>query len=104
MSFIRRDYESGPRDAGAIAVERRVREIFAATPGAESVLRDVRCTLGVCRLDARWSPQLNDGYNAALLGVIAELSKEVSFEPGGAPDGTIVPMAIFVRRQGPVRR
>lgn len=103
MSFIRRDYESEPRDADAVVVERRIREIYAATPDAEGVLREVRCTRSVCRLDARWSPELNAGYNAALVEMIGELSREVSFEPGGAPEGQVMPMALYIRRPAPAQ-
>jgi hypothetical protein len=99
-SKIRTDYESEPRDAGGAAAEARIREIFAAQPGAEGVLHEVQCTATVCKIDARWSRDLNRPYNAALLGVIKEFSKEMSFEPGGAPEGSIMPMAIYVRRPG----
>lgn len=100
LSSIRMAYESEARDADAAAVEARIREIFAAQPGGAGVLREVRCSATVCKIDARWSREVNKPYNAALLVVIKELSKEMSFEPGGAPEGMIMPMTIYVRRPG----
>lgn len=100
ISSIRAAYESEPRDADAAAVEARIREIFAAQPDGAGVLREVHCTATVCKIDARWSRDMNKPYNAALLVVIKELSKEMSFEPGGAPEGLIMPMSIYVRRPG----
>lgn len=98
QAAIRLAYEAQARDAGAPAVEAHIRSIYDAEPNAQAVLRDVRCTQSVCKIDARWSAQLNRGYNAALLRVIAELSKEISLEPGGPPDGAATPIAIYVRR------
>jgi hypothetical protein len=100
LSTIRMAYEREPRDAGAAAAEARIREIFAAEPNADGVLREVHCTATVCKIDARWSRAMNKPYNAALLVVIKEFSKEMSFEPGGAPEGLIMPMTIYVRRPG----
>jgi hypothetical protein len=98
QAAIRLAYEREARDAGAAAVEARIRSIYGAEPDALGVLRDVRCTQSVCKIEARWSAQLNHGYNAALLRVIAELSKEIALEPGGPPDGAATPIAIYVRR------
>jgi hypothetical protein len=99
-SSIRLAYENEPRDAGAAAAEARIREIYATQTDAEGLLREVHCTATVCKIDARWSRELNKPYNAALLVVIKEFSKEISLEPGGAPEGLIMPMTIYVRRPG----
>ena len=100
VSSIRKAYENEPRDADAAAAEARIRQIFAAQPDGSGVLREVHCTATVCKIDARWSREMNKPYNAALLVVIKEFSKEISFEPGGAPEGLIMPMTIYVRRPG----
>lgn len=100
LSKIRIDYESEPRDAGAAAAEARIRAIFAAAPGAEGSLQQVSCTVSVCKIDARWSRELNRGYNAALVEVVKQFSKEMSFESGGPPEGMVMPMTIYVRRPG----
>ena len=92
------DYEREPRDADAAAAEQQIRSIYAGEPEADGILREVRCSETVCKLDARWSRQWNKPYNAALLKVIAAFGTEISFETGGPADGLDVPMAIYVRR------
>jgi hypothetical protein len=98
LSSIRMDYEREPRDAGAVAAEQQIRGIYADDPEASGILREVRCSASVCKVDARWSRHWNKPYNAALLKVIAAFGREISFETGGPPDGVSVPMAIYVRR------
>jgi hypothetical protein len=98
VSTIRADFEHEPRDAAAPAAEARIRALFAAEPGADGVLRGVTCSRTVCKIDARWSQAQTDAYNAALVHVVKEFSREMSFEPGGAPEGVVMPMAIYVRR------
>ena len=95
---IRIAFESEPRDATAPEFESKIRALYAEEPDAAGVLRDVSCTQSVCKIDVRWSAQLNRGYNAALLKVIGALSKEVALEPAGPPDGNATPIAIYVRR------
>jgi len=98
ISDLLRDFEREPRDAEAAATEQRIREIFAKQEDGNGVLRDVRCHETVCQIQARWSPATTGPYNAALIEVIDELSREISFEPDGEIDGVVVPMRILVRR------
>ncbi|HKU38499.1 MAG TPA: hypothetical protein VJR89_10140, partial [Polyangiales bacterium] len=96
LATIRQDYEREQRDADAPAAEQRIRTIYGVDSG---ILRDVRCSESVCKLEARWSRHWNEAYNAALLEIIAAFSRDLTLEPGGPPDGTSLPVTIYVRRQ-----
>jgi hypothetical protein len=100
-SKLRIAFDSEPRDATAPAAEAELRAIYDGEPAAKGVLRGVRCTQSVCKIEARWNKELNAGYNAALLKVIHSFGKDLSLEPDGPPDTTATPIAIYVHR--PVR-
>lgn len=95
LATLRLDYEREPRDAGAAAAEQQIRAIYAPRDG---ILREVRCSESVCKLEARWSRSFHAAYNAALLELITAFSKELSIEPAGPPDGALLPVTIYVRR------
>lgn len=98
QSNVRSAFEHEPRDAGAVAAEERLRELFADHSG-QGVLRDVRCTHSVCKLEARWSPATHGAYDAALLRVAQGFSRDLTFESNGLLNSQALAMDIFVRRE-----
>jgi hypothetical protein len=100
-STLRLHFENDPRDEGAAAAEDRIRAIFAAQPGIEGVVRNVTCTKRVCRIEARWSHATTRPYNAALVQLVEENTRELEITPDGAPDGPVVPVSVYIRRGSP---
>jgi hypothetical protein len=89
-------------DATAPSAEARLRAIYRAERDANIILRDVRCTRSVCKLELRWSPELNEPYNNALNGALQELSRDIDLTPDitlGGPEMPI-PMTLYIARPG----
>ena len=101
-SALRAALEREVPDDTAQQAEERIRAIFAKEDEAGQVFRHALCTRSVCRIDLRWSPELSDAYNAGLIKVIEEFSREMSFEPEQPLDGARmpIPMNVFVARPG----
>jgi hypothetical protein len=80
----------------------RLRAMFADQDKANHIFRGAQCTRSVCRLELRWSPALAPGYEAGLLRVIEEFSKEITFEPDGELEEGVmpIPMHVYVPRPG----
>jgi hypothetical protein len=98
LPSVRIDFEREPRDASAAAAEAQIRGLYAATPGAQGILRSVRCTQSVCKLEARWSATWSTPYNAAIVKLVEAFSRDLTFESAGPPEGLNVPVDIYVRR------
>lgn len=99
---LRAAFERESPDATAHRDEARLRAIYGAERDADTILRDVRCTRSVCKLDLRWSPELNQPYNNALLAAIKAFSRDIDLTPDvtlGGPEMPI-PMTLFIARPG----
>jgi hypothetical protein len=89
-------------DATAPAAEARIRAIYGAERDASIIFRDVRCTRSVCKAELRWSPELSEPYNKALVSALQEFSRDIDLTPDvtlGGPEMPI-PMTLYIARPG----
>jgi hypothetical protein len=98
LPSVRIAFEHEPRDASAAAAEAQIRGLYAAVPGTDGIVRSVRCTQNVCKIEARWSSAWSKPYNAVIVKLVDAFSREVTFEPAGPPEGLNVPVDIYIRR------
>lgn len=99
---LRAAFERESPDATAHEAEARLRAIYEAERDADTILRAVRCTRSVCKLDLRWSPELNKPYNDALVQAIKAFGRDIDLTPDvtlGGPEMPI-PMTLFIARPG----
>lgn len=99
---LRAAFERESPDATAHQAEAQLRAIYEAARDADTILRAVRCTRSVCRVDLRWSPELNKPYNNALVQAIKAFSRDIDLTPDVTLGGTEtpVPMTLFIARPG----
>ena len=90
------------RDDEADALWALYSSSYEAERDADTIFRGVRCTRSVCKVDLRWSPELNVPYNDALVAALKAFSRDIDLAPDvtlGGPEMPI-PMTLFIARPG----